>query len=98
MSTSTSPIITHCFTIHFLKFRMGHPQCVFLIFMCQFGEVVKDVVYFVDILLGFLWILCSSVRATLPLPHQVNQSRGAHPSEAIFTHDVLDTNLRRGTT
>ena len=84
------------FMIHFLKFQMVIPQCVFLIFMYQFGEVVKDVVYFVDILLGFFWILCSSIRPLLSSSSSSKSIMGGASFEAIFTHDVLDTNLRRG--
>ena len=61
----------------------GRPQCVFLIFMYQFREVVEDVIYLVYILLGFFWIFVLQRQATLPLPHQVKSITGGASFEAI---------------
>ena len=96
MSMSASPIITHCFTIHFLKFQMVIPNASFLSSWINLREVVEDVVYSIYILLGFFWILCSSIRPlSLFLFKQVNH-RGCTSSKAIANKDVLDTRPKEG--
>ena len=79
-----------------LEVSDGHPQCVFLIFMYQFGEVVEDVVYSIHILLGFFWILCSSASGHSSSSSSSKSIMGGASSEAMSNHDVLDTKPKEG--
>ena len=95
-STSASPIVAHCFTIHFLKFRMVIPNASFLSSWINLERWSK----MLFILLTYCW--ASSGFCAPASGHSSSSSSiksimtGGTSSEAIASHDVLDTRPKEG--
>ena len=97
MSMSASPIVSHCFTINFLKFLMVIPRVSFLSSWMSSDRWLK------------IWLILStycSASYGFCAPASGHSSSSSSSSRSItggtslkpFLTDVLDTDLRRGAT
>ena len=91
--TSASPIVTHCFTIHFLKFQMVIPNASFLSSCISSERWLK-----MFILLTYCWAssgFCAPVSGHSS-SSSIKSMTGGASSEAISNHDILDTKPKEG--
>ena len=94
-STSASPIIAHCFTIHFLKFQMVIPSASFLSSCINLERWSK----MLFILSTYCWAssgFCAPVSGHSSSSSSSKSITGGTSSEAIFNHNVLDTKPKEG--
>ena len=90
MSTSASPIITHCFTIHFLKFQMVVSKASFLSSWISLKRWSK----MLFILSTYFWAssgFCALVSGHSSSSSSSKSITGGTSSKAIANKDVLDT-------
>ena len=94
-STSTSPIIAHCFTIHFLKFWMVVPNASFLLSWINLERWSK----MLFILSTYCWAssgFCAPASGHSSSSSSSKSITGGTSSRAIANHDVLDTRPKEG--
>ena len=94
-SMSASPIVTHCFTIHFLKFQMVIPNASFLSSWINSERWSK----MLFILSTYCWAssgFCAPASGHSSSSSSSKSITGGASSEAISNHDVLDTRPKEG--
>ena len=92
---STSPIVAHCFTTHFLKFQMVVPNVSFLSSWINLDRWLK----MLFILSTYCWAssgFCGPVSGHSFSSSSSKSITGGTSSEAIANHDVLDTRPKEG--
>ena len=92
---SASPIVTHCFTIHFVKFQMVIPNVSFLSLCISLERWSKMLL----ILSTYCWAssgFCAPVSGHSSSSSSSKSITGGTSPEAIFNHDVLDTRPKEG--
>ena len=92
---STSPIVAHCFMIHFLKFQMVVPNASFLSLWINLERWSK----MLFILLTYCWAssgFCAPASGHSSSSSSIKSMTGGTSSEAISNHDVLDTKPKEG--
>ena len=93
--TSASPIVTHCFMIHFLKFRMVVPNASFLsscISLERWSKMLFILSTYCCTSSGF----CAPASGHSSSSSSIKSITGGASSEAISNHDVLDTKPKEG--